>query len=219
MNHDRTSTIELAQSDLIFLHSPLNLLAQFVLLLEERFSHGNLPWSHSPDENQTKIFIHTEYNAPKEVGDAYPRISVGRGSVVHNRDVIGDIGPDNQDLLPRGTYVHWGTGDCDLRLQCVAENRGEATILGDIVQTLIGMSRKEICKQFSLRDVSAIVLQPAQPYTRDKEKWMCSVEFRVNFEHRWVTLVTAPTLKGINVYSSSQLEALDYVKNIIIKSS
>lgn len=215
---DNKSTITLSQSDRVFLHSPLNLLAQFVLLLEERFSQKNLPWQFNRDENQTDIFIHTEYSYPQEISNPVPRIIVGRGTVVHGRSAIGDLDQNQPDLLQREGYYHWGPGECDIQIHCVSENRGETSLLGDIVQTLIGMSRNEICKQFTLRDISPVMLQPTQPFERDKEKWQAAVQFRVSFEHRWFTHPAAPTLKEISFYSQSALDALDYVKRFVLRS-
>jgi len=213
---DAGSTIKLTQSDLIFLHSPVNLLAQFVLLLEERFSQKRLPWEFSRDENETDVFIHTEYNFPQETANASPRIVVGRGTVVHRQMVIGDMGPDQPEILTKEGYYRWGMGECDIRIQCVSENRGEANIIGDIVQTLIGMSKYEICKQFTLHEVTDTMLQPVEPWERDKEKWQASVQFRVKFEQRWFTIPVAPQLREITMYSKSSLDALDYVKTFVL---
>lgn len=219
---EREPTIELQQSDLIFLHSPLNLLAQFVLLLEERFSLGLLPWQHDRDENKTGIFIHTEYNTPQETANAYPRIVVGRGSVVHRTDVaLGDLDDRQPHLRTQEGYYHWSVGEADIQIQCVSENRGECCILGDTIQATVGMSRKEILKQFTLRSLSATNLLPVQPYKRDKEKWQVSLQFRVGFEQRWFTLPAAPLLRGITVstatYSKNQLDALEYIKRFVVE--
>lgn len=215
---DPGPTVNLTQSDLVLLHSPLSLLAQFVLLLEDRFSQGNLPWKFDRDDNQTDIFIHTVYNGEREIKNAIPRIVVGRGTIVHRRASAGDMGPDQPELLTKEGYHHWGLGDVDVQIRCISENRGEASIIGDIVQTLIGMSRKEICKQFTLRDISNIALQPTRPWKRDKEKWEAAVQFRVNFEHQWITVPVAPKLREIKLYSKNKLDALDYVKTHVLRS-
>lgn len=214
---DPSRTIELTQSDLIFLHSPLNILAQFALLVQERFSQGNLPWAYSDNENETGIFIHTDYNMPEDTANAAPRVVVSSGTIVHEKTVLGDIGPGNTNLLPREAHRHFGLCNGDVQIQCVSEAKGEAAIIGDIVQSLVGMTRKEICKQFQLRDIGAVVLQPPKPWDRDKQKWQTSVQFRLNWEHHWVTFPIAPELKQATFYTDSQLDGLGYIKNAILR--
>lgn len=216
-------TIVLNQNDLIFLHSPLNMLALFALFLQERFTYPTLPWQFSTDEGTTGIHIHTSYNDPQEAANAYPRIVVGRGSFVHRHKFVqGDLGSEQPSLLSHSIYQHWSMARADLNIQCISQNRGEACILGDIVQSAVGMSRREICKQFKLHELGDIVLMGVQPYERDQDAWAVNVQFQIMFPHRWIQFPTAPALReltvGKSVYSQSQLNALEYVKRFVLRS-
>lgn len=215
------STITLNHNDLIFIHSPLSMLSKFVLFLQERFSQNNLPWKYSNDENETDVFIHTEYNTPQETANAYPRISVGRGSFVHQHKVVqGDLGDPQPKLMKRGIHHHWSMCNGDISIQCISEKRGEGSILGDIVQSAIGMSRTEICKQFGLHEISSINFQATQPYERDQDKWRAPIQFRIKFAQRWLSMPIAPELSSITLrsdaISSSDKAALAYIKSEVI---
>lgn len=215
-------TIELSQNELIFLHSPLNMLAMFVLFLQERFSQGDLPWQYNADEGSTGLFIHTTYNTPTETNNAYPRIAVGRGSFVHRHKVVqGDLGSEQPRLMTHGITQHWSMAQADLQIQCIAEERGEACIIGDIVQAALGMTRTEICRQFRLHELGDVVMPDVQPYERDQNCWSVGVQFRVMFPHRWIQFPVAPMLRKITVskstYSQTQLDALEYTKRFVLR--
>lgn len=215
-------TISLTQNDLIFLHSPLNMMAMFVLFLQERFSQGDLPWQYHPDEGTTGLHIHTTYNTPQETTGAYPRIAVGRGSFIHRHKIVqGDLGSEQPRLLTHGITQHWSMAEADLQIQCIAAQRGEASIIGDIVQAAIGMSRTELCKQFKLHEVSDVVMPDVQPYERDQNCWAAAVQFRIQFPHRWIQVPVAPMLREITVrkstYSQEQLDALEYTKRFVLR--
>lgn len=188
---------KLGADQLVFFHSSLHLMGQFVVALQKRFSYPDLPWEYEEDENTTGIFVHTELEEGKSTRNETPSIVVGKGSVVFQRPVLGDIDQNNPDILARqGTY-YYGTLEADLRIHCISENKGESSLLGDIVHFFIGCSRQALCKGLTLLDISQAVLQPAQQYDRDTKRWSTVVTFRVLYERRWYMIPGAPPLRQI----------------------
>jgi len=183
--------------DLVFLHSPINLLNQFVALFRTRFVTGQLPWTYRENAGETQIFIESEFSIPRDIEDASPAIIVSRGSIVHKRDVISDTDQNNYDLIAKGGEYEWSTGECDIRIQVIGQTKAEAALLGDIVQTTVHMTRDPICQAFTLRDVSPVVMSQVVEYERDQRKWAATVDFRVFFEHRWFSIPEAPVLRKI----------------------
>lgn len=196
-------------NELVFLHSPIGLLKQFVSLLQERFSTGQLPWTYGGDENTSQIFIVSEFEPSRDVEDMSPALVVSRGAVVHKRDVVADTDQNNFELVAKGGKYYWGTGELDIRIQSIGQTKGEASLLGDIVQATIHMTRDPICEAFSLRDISPIVLSQVVEYERDQQKWACTVDFRVFFEQRWFVIPEAPTLNSLDFNGQPVLEGDD----------
>lgn len=187
----------LSTDSLVFLHSPINLLGQFVGLMRHRFSLGALPWQYSEVESASEIYVESEFSISSEIEDASPAIIVTRGSIVHKRDVIGDTDQNNLQFLTKRGKNYWSTGECEVRIQCIGQTKAEAATIGDIVQTTIHMTRDPICEAFTLRDISEVVLSKVVEYERDQRKWVCNVDFMVHFEHRWFTIPAAPALRQI----------------------
>jgi len=221
--------LDVPESKLIFLHSPLNKLAMFTRFLQIRFSQGTLPWQWREDPNKVggdgddpdaaaTVFIDAEFALEKDYEGASPAIIVGRGSVVHPRPVVGDDAPVSPDKLTRGWEQKIGFGEMDVRMQCIGQTKAEASIIGDIVQASITMSRKSIMQAMTLRNVSQTVLSPVQPYIRDSDKFMCVVEFRVYFEQRWKVIPSAPILDRVDFFTKSVVDAANYVQTFALKN-
>lgn len=203
-------------SDLVFINSPLNLLAKFTAYLQARFSQGKLPWEYSDNEAESGIFIFTEYSLPKDASNLSPAIVVGRGSTVHNRDVVADRDQESAAELFKGGQNSWGTGEMDVRIQCIGQTYGESSIIGDVVQASISMAIRALTELFTLRNISPVVLGPTMPYERDEDKFVSNVDFRVFFEQRWFVIQAAPELQGIDVSSRLNEEAAEHVKTFTL---
>jgi hypothetical protein len=223
-----SDVLDIPESDLVFLHSPLNKLAQFTRFFQIHFSQGRLPWAWNEDPNQVtdindldgpaNIYIAAEFALEKEYENASPALIVTRGSVVHPRPVVGDDGPVAPDRLTKGWEMKFGFGEMDIRIQCVGQTKAEASVLGDIVQCAVSMTRGPIQKAMTLRDISAVVLSPTTPYIRDKDKWQNNVDFRVSFEQRWMIVPAAPALTEVDFYTKETLDAAGYVKTFALKN-
>ena len=223
-----SDSLDIPASDLVFLHSPLNKLAQFTQFLRIRFSQGNIPWQWNEDPNQVtdindpdvaaNIYIDAEFAIEKEYENAAPALIVTRGSVVHPRPVVGDQGPVSPDQLTKAWEMKIGFGEMDVRIQCIGQTKAEAGILGDIVQASITMGHKGLTQAMTLRNISQSVLSPTTPYIRDKDKWQNNVDFRIMFEQRWMVIPAAPVLDRVDGYTKETLDAANYVKTFALKN-
>jgi hypothetical protein len=224
-----SDVLDVPESDLVFLHSPLSMLAMFTRFFQIQFSQGRFPWQWDEDPNKVwgdgtdldakaNIYIEAEFALAKEYESAAPAVIVTRGAVVHPRPVIGDQGPVSPNQLTRGWKNEYGHGEMDVRLQCIGQTKAEAAIIGDIVQAAVTMTRGPIMQAMTLRDISATVLNPTMPYIRDKDKWQNNVDFRVKFEQRWLILPVAPVLDRADFYAKNTLDAVTYVKTFALKN-
>jgi hypothetical protein len=187
-------------NSLVFLNSPLHLIGKFSDFLRARFMQPGLPWQYSANAADSSIFVLPEYNMPSGVTNISPAVIVSRGSVIHSRIVLGDTGVDSPGLLNRSFENSYGLGEADIRLECIGQTYGESSILADVVQSSISMSRTVLTKAFTLRDISTVVLGPTQPHQRDETKFITTVDFRIFFENRWFVAPIAPVLRGASLF-------------------
>ena len=206
-------------TDLIFINSPLNLLAKFTAYLQARFSLNKMPWQFNDNEGESDIFIFTEYSLPKDASNLSPAVVVGRGSTVHQRDVVADRDQESAAELFKGGQNSWGTGEMDVRIQCIGQTYGESSIIGDVVQASISMAIRPLCELFTLRNISPVVLGPTGPYERDEDKFVSNVDFRVFFERRWFVIQAAPELTGIDVLTRLDEETAQHVKTFTLNKA
>lgn len=193
------------------------MLAQFTGYLQARFAQGRLPWEWCADDNITKIHILAEFAIERDTQAVSPSVVVSRGAVVHQRNVVADRDQNSMEELTKGGTQHWGTGEMDILMQCIGQTKGEASIIGDIVQSSISMARNPLCEAFTLRDIGPVLLGRTVPYERDETKYMSPVSFRVFFEQRWFVIPGAPSLQGIEVQTRFNEEAATYVKTLVLK--
>ena len=188
-------------SPLVYRNSPINLLAKFVGLMRHRFATGNTPWKFDEDESQTGIFIDSELNINTGYTNQSPAIVVSRGSVIHQKSVLADRDQNNVSELRTGGKYSYGTAEADIRMECIGQSYGESATLGDIVQSTITMTLREITRAFTLRDIGPVVLSPTAPLKRDEEKYVTYVDFRVYSEHRWYNIDASPVLKAATLHA------------------
>lgn len=210
--------VEGLTNPLIFLNSAISLMAQFVIAIQERFSEEGHPFLFSTDENKTKLFVHTTYDCPDEIANATPRIVIGRGTYAYSTEVLGHLDSAQGALLNKDVKFNWSPATCDFTIECVSPNRGEAELLGDLVQAFIWMTRESLCENMTLRDIPAVMLQPVRPWPRIEDRWMTQVQFRVILERRWVTAPAALPLTKMKVQTRYQKEAAEYIQTFILPS-
>lgn len=186
-------------NSLAFYHSSISLLAQFKLLMEDRFTQKNLPWQYSDNEEETGVFISTEMNIPEERSNESPLIVIGKGSTVWKQVVQGDKGTGNDTQLKKGTKQYYGRLETDINIQAVSLNYGESSILGDIIQSTVATGRQPIKRYLGIQDIGPVVLQPTSDFEFDEQKWQTAIQFRITYEQTWVHVQTGPTYNGFNM--------------------
>ncbi len=203
---------EHTQTALIFLNSPLNLLAKFALFMQERFSSPSLPWQYDADENKTQIFVQTAYDKNLNTSNTCPQITIERGTLSQGEMVQGDLHGHNPHVLSKDATRKYGRVDVDIRIHCASTVKGECEVLGDIVQTSIRMSMPLLRRLLKIHDISAVALQPVRPYEHDKERWATTVEFRLMFEAHWFEYNQAPELRSVSILNADDQAAWLYIK-------
>jgi hypothetical protein len=181
-----------------FIHkqSSLALIAAFVIVLRERFSPTNdTPWVWTGDPNTSSIYIYSQYDRASEAANLSPKVVVNRGPFANQRVALGDMDQAQPALLRRGGKYFHQLATCSFSIECIAESNGESDIIADWVQAAIAGAEELIAKNFTLRQISPLLMQPTQPYDTDKEKWVTEIEFRVDLERRWFTLPNALILR------------------------
>lgn len=199
--------------------STTHILGMLAILMRNRF--GREDTSHAfrwdADPVATNLHIQTYLETAKQADNAYPRIVIGRGNKVSAQSGINDHDQNNPELLKKqGTY-YIRFADLDVYIDCVAETLGEAEALGDVVWATIEMSRNEICRAMTVRQVSSVMLDPAQPYRKDATKFATRVGFRLQFELRWFSIEAGRPLASMTVQELND-EASAYVVTHILRS-
>lgn len=84
-----------------------------------------------------------------------------------------------------------------LNIDCVSNDDGESTILGDLVQFTILTAQDIIQKEFGFYDLTHPTLGQTVPFERNQTKWNTPVSFSVQFWIRWAQVPIAPLLQQI----------------------
>lgn len=201
-----------------FIHntSPLALVAAFTEVLRERFSHPNeLPWEWTGNPNTSSVFIYSQYDQESETANLVPKIVVRRGPYAGQRITIGDEDASQPARLTRGLKSFLQFAQCSMSVQCIAETNGEADYIADLAQAAILCAEELIARNFAMRQISPLLVQPVQPYDTDKEKWSTEIDFRVDLERRWYTLPNALPLKSYSLVQKVQTHINSILLRII----
>lgn len=199
--------------------SATQILGMFAVLLRGRFSYEETPqnfmWREDPTETGLFVCTYLDENQGTEVG--YPKVTVGRGTMVSGDSSVGDQDQHNPELLKRGGMYFHRFVSFDVSIECAAETKGEAEALGDMVWATIEMGRHEICRAMTLRELSSVVLEPVRPMSDDQSKFVTRVGFRLQFEVRWYSVAGTRVLNAITA-SQMRSDAQTYIENFILRS-
>lgn len=198
-------------------HSPLGLLGAFVLVLRERFSAKNkLPWVWTGDSATSSIHIYSEFERQSEGDNLLPLLSVVRGPIAYQRTAVGDRDQNQSGLINRGIEYLYQMAEASFSINSFGRTVGESAMLADIVQATIAGSSKIIEEAFTLRRISPMLIQPTQRMDADVEKYLTTLDFRINIEQRWVSVPAAAVLRRYKAELQLQKDAVTYVSELII---
>jgi hypothetical protein len=176
--------------------SPLAIQGIFLEVLRERFAkNAGLQWTWDEDPTHTGILIETGYNEETESRSEIPALYVTRLETRPEKIAIGDRKgvhlPDHHEAFTALMNV-------TLVVECVSNNEGESSILGDLVQFTLLASQDVIQREFGLHNFEHPILGQTTPYSRDKTKWASPVSFSIQFHVHWAQVPIAPLIQQFN---------------------
>lgn len=201
--------------------SKLAVLGVFVEIIRRRFIAGVVPsdfaWIWNKDIKQTKLAVESAFNEDKEHRNFRPAVFVDCDDQTHGRVVLGDrVGKD----LKSGLEGFWNLQVVPILIECVAAKRAESAIIGDLVGVFLQASSDLIQAKFGFHDMTPIVVGRTQPYSanKDKDQWVTSVTFNVQYPMRWTNKPTAPLLQEIEaeIVASGAEDATSFFEDIML---
>jgi len=190
--------------------SGLAVIGLFVEIVRQRFTPGQgLPWLWDNDIKKTKIAIESAFNEDKAHRDFRPAIYIDRDDKVLGRTVIGDFAAQH---IPSGLKAFWALDTVPILIECVAAKKAESAIIADLVAIFLHASSDLIQAKFGLHDMTPIRQGRTQPFLRDKEQWVTSVTFDVQYDLRWTNKPSGPLMQEIvaKVSASGYQDATAY---------
>jgi hypothetical protein len=164
--------------------STLDLVGAYVACVRDRFRNNpaEFPWKWDSDSNLARIFIDAGAVDTYEQRDSRPSILIDRSSVVYQKLHIGD----RADFSPTlGYHDYHCLGAGQISVDCVSKNRGESSLLGDIVATHLLMSKDVFRAILPIRDMTPITLGNTQPWEKDDRVFVSRVTSEFTFDLSW----------------------------------
>jgi hypothetical protein len=209
------------QHDFINMSAPLTLIGIYVAILRDRFMASTpsvppLKWNWTSDLKTTGIYIEDGFNEAMEARNVRPGIWVDRDQTVFSKVVVG-----NQDQVPvtltTGMLHYYCQATCDMMIECTSQERGESMMVGSIVHEFLHMSSYEIMKTFGIRDMSPVVMGKTTPFERDRAMMVTQIQFRVEYEARWVSLPIAHLLTGVKLKLGESADPEAFFRDLNLK--
>lgn len=199
--------------------SKLAVLGVFVEVIRKRFAEDNVdadfPWRWDRDIKKTRLAVESAFNEDKDHRNFRPAIYVDNDDQTLGRVVLGDrAGVD----LRTGLEGFWALQSVPILIECVAAKRAESAALGDTVGVYLHASSDLIQGKFGFHDMTPITVGRTQPVGRDKDQWVTSVSFVVQYPLRWTNKPTAPLLQEIEVelVNSGATSATEFFETIAL---
>ncbi len=199
--------------------SKLAVLGVFVEIIRKRFSietvNGDFQWLWNEDIKLTKLAVESAFNEDKTHRNFRPAVYVDCDDQTMGRVVIGDRAGHN---FKTGLEGFWNLQSVPILIECVAAKRAESAALGDVVGVFLHASSDLIQAKFGFHDMTPMTVGRTQPSPRDKDQWITSVTFVVQFPLRWTNAPTAPLLQEIEmqIKASGADSATEYFETIAL---
>ena len=181
----------------------LDIVGAYVALIRDRFtgrSFDNFPWKYSQDSDKTRIYIEAGSVDTHEQKDARPSIYVDRSSMVFQKMAINNLADKD---LKTGKSTFYCVGAGQVSIDCISSNRGESSILGDIVSTHILMSGDIFRSLLHFRDMSPVTLGATQPWEKDDRVFVTRVSSEFTYDITWLQDPLAVRLNRVVTHLSN----------------
>ncbi len=195
----------------VFPGSPLAVIGLWVFAVRARFEYtpsAPLPWAWDdvlrpdddedgnplPDGSPRKLMIESAYNVDNPQRNYRPSIIVGRGGgpVTPNKVSVDNLVGQH---IPTGLKAYHCYATMPVVLECNAETSGESSSIGETAWAYILTTRDIFRKDFGFHEITEPVLGDTVPSKKDKEVWVTTVQFQVQYDMRWGVTPIAPRLR------------------------
>lgn len=201
--------------------STLAVLGVFLEVIRKRFTPENsLPWEWHRDikkkpKDAVAIAIESAFNEDKDHANYRPAIYVDRDELIVGRTVIGDAAGQN---LRNGLKAFWALTSLPILIECVAAKKSESAIIADLTAVFLHASSDLIQSAFGFHEMTPPAMTRTQPFPRDKDQWVTSISFSVQYDFRWTNKPTAALLQQIvtEITASGHDSATSYFETIAL---
>lgn len=164
--------------------STLDLVGAYVACIRDRFTNTEprFPWKWDPDSNLARIFIDAGAVDTYENRDSRPSILVDRSSVVYQKLHVGDTADFS---MTQGWRDYHCLGAGQISIDCISKNRGESSLLGDVVATHVLMSKDIFRAILPIRDMTPVTLGNTQPWEKDDRVFVTRVTSEFTHDLSW----------------------------------
>ena len=180
--------------------SKLAVLGVFVEIIRRRFARDivgeDFQWSWDPDIKVTRLAVESAFNEDKTHRNFRPAVYVDCDDQTMGRVVLGDRVGVN---FKKGIEGFWNLQSVPILIECVTGKRAESAVLGDVVGVFLQASSDLIQGKFGFHNMTPVTVGRTQPAQRDKDQWVTSVTFVVQFPQRWTNTATAPLLRELEL--------------------
>ena len=161
----------------------------FVYLLRTRFSaeHAGgkpLMWRWEPQLKPGNLAIESAFSEDKAHKNHRPQITVDVEATQADSQVLGDRQDESLRNQRETFYQH---KNITILVEVIATKRGEAHIIGDLVQAFFQATTDLIQKHFGLQHMSPVTVGQAMPYTQETDVFKVPVRFMVIVPVAWST--------------------------------
>jgi hypothetical protein len=185
--------------------SPLEILGVYLTMLRDRFSvaDAGFPWRWTSDNANTSVYI--EAGASESTGqvDGRPAIYVDRDRIVVPRLIIGDKA---EEFLTTGEKQYYTVATGQMAIDCVSSNKGESSILAEIVHSHLLMTGDVLLEFFRFRDFTPLTLGKTQPWDQDDRLYHTRVTSEFSYDIRWKATPVASTVERMALTVTSKPE-------------
>lgn len=200
--------------------SGLAILGVFVAILRGRFSHvanDDFQWIWNDDITKTKIAIESAFNEDNQYRNKRPAIFVDRDEQVLGRTVLGDLAAQS---LTSGKKGFFALDTVPILIECVAAKKSESAIIGDLARVFLHASSDLIQAKFGFHEMTPVNLGRTQPYPRDKDQWVTSITFSVQYPFRWTNKPTTALLQELEMQigASGCEDATAFFEDLVLRA-